>query len=192
MEGVLAYCFVGRWWCIQVRCKFIYGQGYRISWCWMLTMEARLQLHSIQARNIIHDKYFTWRRYIVIRPVHVTFHLMNTKHYLSTTWEILVANTWTNSPLLKLKPPYLISRWSNPFVHVPYENIFQHAILLRYSTIWVITYEMRITKKKEMYTVPYHSSIDKGKASPLQAWTGPEGSRRLRLPDFTTISTWRW
>ena len=27
------------------------------------------------------------------------------------------------------------------------------------------------------------------KAVPLQAWTGPEGSRRLRLPDFKTIST---
>jgi hypothetical protein len=25
------------------------------------------------------------------------------------------------------------------------------------------------------------------KAIPLQAWTGPEGSRRLRLPDFYTI-----
>jgi hypothetical protein len=32
----------------------------------------------------------------------------------------------------------------------------------------------------------------KGKAIPLQAWTGPEGSRRLRLPDFKTIGTWRW
>jgi hypothetical protein len=27
------------------------------------------------------------------------------------------------------------------------------------------------------------------KAIPLQAWTGPEGSRRLRLPDFTTDGT---
>jgi hypothetical protein len=27
----------------------------------------------------------------------------------------------------------------------------------------------------------------KGKAIPLQAWTGPGGSRRLRLPDFKTI-----
>jgi len=26
-------------------------------------------------------------------------------------------------------------------------------------------------------------------AIPLQAWTGPEGSRRLRLPDFMTIGT---
>ena len=29
----------------------------------------------------------------------------------------------------------------------------------------------------------------KGKAIPLQTWTGPEGSRRLRLPDFKTIGT---
>jgi len=29
----------------------------------------------------------------------------------------------------------------------------------------------------------------KGRATPLQAWTGPEGSKRLRLPDFMTIGT---
>jgi hypothetical protein len=31
-----------------------------------------------------------------------------------------------------------------------------------------------------------------GKATPLQALTGPEGSRRLMIPDFKTIDTWRW
>jgi hypothetical protein len=29
----------------------------------------------------------------------------------------------------------------------------------------------------------------KGKTIPLQALTSPEGSRRLRLPDFKTIGT---
>jgi hypothetical protein len=29
----------------------------------------------------------------------------------------------------------------------------------------------------------------KGKAIPLQAWTGPEGFRRLRLPGFKTVGT---
>jgi len=29
---------------------------------------------------------------------------------------------------------------------------------------------------------------NKGKAIPLQAWTDPEGPRRLKLPDFMTIS----
>jgi len=28
----------------------------------------------------------------------------------------------------------------------------------------------------------------KGKAVPLQAWSGPEGSRKLRLPDFMTTA----
>jgi hypothetical protein len=28
-----------------------------------------------------------------------------------------------------------------------------------------------------------------GKAMPLQAWTSPEGSRKLRLPDFKTVGT---
>jgi len=35
----------------------------------------------------------------------------------------------------------------------------------------------------------HYNQIGKGKIIPLQAWTGPEGSRRLRLPDFKTIST---
>jgi len=30
------------------------------------------------------------------------------------------------------------------------------------------------------------------KEIPLQAWTGPEGSRRLRLPDLKTIGTRKW
>ena len=34
-------------------------------------------------------------------------------------------------------------------------------------------------------------SLGKGKAIPLQAWTGHE-VRRLRLPDFKTIDAWRW
>jgi hypothetical protein len=29
----------------------------------------------------------------------------------------------------------------------------------------------------------------KGKAIPLQAWAGHEGSRRVRLPDFKTVGT---
>jgi hypothetical protein len=31
--------------------------------------------------------------------------------------------------------------------------------------------------------------VEKGKEISLQAWTGPEGSRKLRFPDFNTIGT---
>jgi hypothetical protein len=49
------------------------------------------------------------------------------------------------------------------------------------NNIYVI-YFARIYIHDALYTV-------KGKAIPLQAWTGPGGSRRLRLPDFKTIGT---
>jgi hypothetical protein len=36
-----------------------------------------------------------------------------------------------------------------------------------------------------------HECIEtkRGKAIPVQAWAGPEGSRRLRLPDYRTVVT---
>jgi hypothetical protein len=36
------------------------------------------------------------------------------------------------------------------------------------------------------------SRISQGKAVPLQAWIGPEGSSRLRPPDCNTVGTLRW
>ena len=37
--------------------------------------------------------------------------------------------------------------------------------------------------------IPYVYDIYKKEAVPLQPWTDPEGSRRLRLPYFKTIGT---
>jgi hypothetical protein len=45
--------------------------------------------------------------------------------------------------------------------------------------------ELCMGKKIKLLFVNYW----KGKAIPLQALTGPEGSRRLRLPDFKTVGT---
>jgi hypothetical protein len=62
------------------------------------------------------------------------------------------------------------------------------------STVHIYTHKQYTerhneTEYPERYTTRIHK---KCKAIPLQTWTGPEGSRRLRLPDFTTIGTWRW
>jgi hypothetical protein len=35
----------------------------------------------------------------------------------------------------------------------------------------------------------FYTHKSKGKAIPVRAWTGPEGSRKLRLPDFKAIGT---
>jgi hypothetical protein len=47
----------------------------------------------------------------------------------------------------------------------------------------------RIFKKVTEWEPCSSRPVKKGKAIPLQAWTGPESSRRLRLPDFKTIGT---
>jgi len=44
-------------------------------------------------------------------------------------------------------------------------------------------YKCRMMKVAGKHYSPF------GKAVPLHAWTGREGSRRLRLPDFKTFGT---
>jgi hypothetical protein len=44
----------------------------------------------------------------------------------------------------------------------------------------------------QMWSKGLDADKGKGKAIPLQALSGPEASRRLRLPDFKTIGTLRW
>ena len=51
----------------------------------------------------------------------------------------------------------------------------------------LLIFERKIFRR--IYGAKYEDSKGKGKAIPLQAWTGPEGSRRLKLPDFKTIGT---
>jgi len=41
-----------------------------------------------------------------------------------------------------------------------------------------------MTRKTEVGPSPY----GKGKAGPLQAWSDPEASRKLRFPDFITTA----
>jgi hypothetical protein len=49
-----------------------------------------------------------------------------------------------------------------------------------------------VLKIQNIYFVSCTGKIYEGKAIPLQALTDPEGSRRLGLPDFKTIGTYRW
>jgi len=48
---------------------------------------------------------------------------------------------------------------------------------------WVVT-------RWQYYSTHLHTDTasGKGKAVPLQAWSGPEGSRKLRYPEFMTTA----
>ena len=61
--------------------------------------------------------------------------------------------------------------------------IFYVKIMLQYSKISMTNTRCRC-KIYSLRFVSLHIN-----ATQLQAWTGPERSRRLRLPDFKTIGT---
>ena len=68
------------------------------------------------------------------------------------------------------------------------DYVFQ--IFRIYVTCLNITRKSEALCTRRQWNVRFMSFIKvKVKAIPLQAWTGPEGSRRLRLPDFKTIGT---
>ena len=51
----------------------------------------------------------------------------------------------------------------------------------------------RVEKKnrsffRDVVCISAYTVTDKGKAVPLQAWTGPEGSRKLKFLDFMTTA----
>ena len=53
----------------------------------------------------------------------------------------------------------------------------------------VVTKFVFIADKAFVINTSYNIDLIKGKAIPVHAWTGHEGSKSLRLPDFKTIGT---
>jgi len=43
-------------------------------------------------------------------------------------------------------------------------------------------------RSQSLYRLSYRAHVRKGKSVPLQAWSGSEGSRKLRFPDFMTTA----
>jgi len=63
-----------------------------------------------------------------------------------------------------------------------------YVVIIADSLHWIIVIVHRYTASAVLQnTFIFYENISKVKTIPLQAWTGPEGSRRLRLPDFKTI-----
>jgi len=46
-----------------------------------------------------------------------------------------------------------------------------------------------VAKKLGKYKATIHVERGHCRAIPVQVWTGPEGSRRLKFPDFKKIGT---
>jgi hypothetical protein len=74
-----------------------------------------------------------------------------------------------------------------------YGRLCAKNIILLLVYLLVLVCELLITVRI-LITLRFRFSISvryKGKTIPLKTWTGPEGSRSLRLPDFKTFDSWR-
>jgi len=56
------------------------------------------------------------------------------------------------------------------------------------SYLLVLSVRCNISEAAERNLTKFGIEV-KGKAIQLQPWTGPEGSRRIRFPDFKTVGT---
>ena len=71
---------------------------------------------------------------------------------------------------------------------------FKNTTNLNYTGMFIIAEQRRPqlhrggSLKSHQSHSPYHPTLYKGKAVPLQASSGPEGSRKLRSPYFTTTA----
>jgi len=64
------------------------------------------------------------------------------------------------------------------------------TVIFGVSRIQISTQRSLIFMRVQVFFIPWSKCRDtgKGKAVPLQDWSGPEGSRKLRLPDFMTTA----
>jgi hypothetical protein len=62
--------------------------------------------------------------------------------------------------------------------------VLAFQVVLRTGTVTDYRSTSAQTRNKDLSDVAYIRG--KGKAVPLQTWSGPEGSRKLRFPDYMT------
>jgi hypothetical protein len=66
-------------------------------------------------------------------------------------------------------------------------TISKNSTIVQSPTIKYCTYIMHFQITHDNHQTKWN--VKGKKAIPLQPWTGPEGSGRLRLPDFKTVGT---
>jgi hypothetical protein len=71
----------------------------------------------------------------------------------------------------------------------PYNFVVKFLLKKKRSFLITLKYSYKPKVKSLLSTALMHMGKWRYKAIPLQALTGPEGSRRLRLPHFKTIGT---
>jgi len=101
-----------------------------------------------------------------------------------------------NINCIKLKDTTRTALWKTciSFIEINLSMRYRKIIAVCYEIYTEHTNKSILCGKMQSFLISDHvlCIVKKKKAIPLQTWTGPEGSRRLRLPDCKSIGTWRW
>jgi hypothetical protein len=100
----------------------------------------------------------------------------------------VLVQTWMLDPFA---PLWL---WGIPFALLRIWKIPSEPLCGKYCILIpkAVEFDIKLQTFRRNLPNPPSMKLVKSKAIPLQTWTVLEGSRRLRLPDFKTIGTWRW
>ena len=157
--------------------------------CWLKSLnhnkEKWLVIFCIQ---LPHVGLFTHRHIFFTTPLYRPFplfiYLFTYSTEQSPSWEGNWFSASQKIPRILWKPKVHYRVYKSR--HLPYSKQISavHASIICLQVIY--SYKRSVDKISVLHIYIYFL------ATPLQAWTGPEGSRRLRLPDFKTIGTWRW
>ena len=74
------------------------------------------------------------------------------------------------------------------YVYIPHFSCCQNFWQKKKKKEIAIIYAITLILNEVNCHATAGSTVHKGKSVPLQAWSGPEGSRKLRFPDFMTTA----
>jgi hypothetical protein len=122
--------------------------------------------------------------------------MLSTSTYISTYTYAFTACIRDNLKIFSLRPGLSLKQFGSQILEVTLSSKCNKVSLKQQRTKSKFKHlapEIRPIYFCLSVRTPRRRTINtvKGKRIPLQAWTGPEGSRRLRLPDFKTIGTLR-
>ena len=78
--------------------------------------------------------------------------------------------------------------WETFSPYLNKEFVVDYDIPLFFAYIRNVNRVCHTLKSSVFMSFIYYYLLKKSKAVPLQAWSGPEGSRKLRFPDFMTTA----
>jgi len=83
----------------------------------------------------------------------------------------------------------MLNKKIHKYIKTHIHNTYIHTYINTHTYIHTYIYIHTHTNVRTQYIYMYiHTYLHICKAVPFQAWSGPEGSRKLRFPDFMTTA----